>query len=292
MRYFALIMLGFNPILWASFYAVTKSALAQLDPIAFSTMELGVAVLPALGLAFMVKGALRLPVILRGILLGSVLYAAVLTSTIALYFTTATNTAFFPALSGIMGAVIGAVFWHQKLQPLTWGAGLLSLLGCVFLIHITAGNSNLWLGDLIALLAAFIYTLYVFCVGANEKYPVKILAAMFVVEIVTMALLGGLVFLVWSRFHHQPVHVLANLKVILYVGLFTSFLPTAIALYFQRFAGAVTVTFLYALEPGWGAFMAHMIDHETLPLSAYLAGGIIIIGSILETVRGVRGTQS
>lgn len=292
MRHLALFMLALNPVLWASFYAMTKTALTGVDPITFSSLELCVAAIPAIGVGFVARGALSLTVLRRGILLGVILYAAVLASTVALYFTTATNTAFFPALSGVMGMVIEGCFFHRRPHWLGWVAGFLSLLGCLFLILSTSGGQGPRVGDIIALLAAFIYTVYVFCVGTGEEQPLKALTAVFATELCTMALLGGGTFLVTACLRHQSFHYLSSAPLFIYVGLLTTFLPTAIALYFQPYAKPLTVAFLYTLEPVFGAILAHVIDHETLGLSVYLAGGLIVAGSILETARNLRAHGS
>jgi drug/metabolite transporter (DMT)-like permease len=292
-KFFALALLALNPVLWASFYAVTKTALTKIDPIAFSFMEMCVAAVPVIFVAFGVRHAFNMAVFRRGLLLGTVLYGAVLSSTVALYFTTATDTAFFPALNGIMGAIIAAFLFRQKIHGITWFAGILSLAGAIFLIYLTPGNGTLHLGDFIALIAAFVYTIYVFCVGTSDEDNPRTLAAVFSVELCTMAILAGIAFVISLSFHHIDAGLLAdNAPLALYVGFFTTFLPTAIALYFQRYAGSVTVSFLYVLEPVWGAIAAHFVDKETLNAAAYLGGSLIVIGSILETMRSVCSVPS
>lgn len=295
MRYFALLMLALNPIFWASFYAVTKRALSDIDPIAFSFMELCVAALPAFLLVCGLKREFNLAVLRRGIFLGVVLYGAVLASAIALYFTTATVTTFFPALSGGIGACIGAIFLRQKPSGLTIFSGVLSVFGCGLLVCLVPDTGTVRLGDLIALLATCLYTAYIFCVGEGAAARPGELVAIFVIELLTMTCLAGVIWLIVSFFHHQPadplVFHLTHLKLVIYVGLFTTFLPTAIALYFQPYVNSVTVSFLYALEPVWGAVAAHFIDHETLPWLAYGAGVLIVLGALLETARGLRGAR-
>jgi drug/metabolite transporter (DMT)-like permease len=291
-KFLALTLLALNPVLWASFYAVTKTALKNIDPIAFSFMEMCVAAVPVIFVAFAVRRSFSRAVLRQGFFLGTVLYGAVLSSTVALYFTTATDTAFFPALNGIMGALIASLFLHQKIHWITWVAGVLSLAGALLLIYLTAGSGTLRLGDFIALVAAFIYTIYVFCIARGGENTPRTLAAIFSIELLTMAALGGLVFAISLAFHHVHADLAGNAPLALYVGFFTTFLPTAIALYFQRYAGSVTVSFLYVLEPVWGALAAHILDNETLQGAAYVGGGLIVIGSILETIRSIRAAPA
>lgn len=94
-------------VLWGSFYAVAKGALAHTDPIIFTFFETLTLVPIALVLLIMHRKALSLAILKRGILLGSCLCIATLTITVSETFTSATTTAFFPSM-------------EASLPPLSW----------------------------------------------------------------------------------------------------------------------------------------------------------------------------
>src|SRR5579885_3807224 len=80
-------------------------------------------------------------VVKRGVLLGSTLCLALFTIAIALKYTTATSTAFFPALNGFVAALIAWALFRESMRGATWLAGLLSLAGAALLIFTSsAGN--------------------------------------------------------------------------------------------------------------------------------------------------------
>src|SRR5260370_2220646 len=65
-------------------------------------------------------------VIKRGVLLGSWVCVALFTIAIALKYTSATGTAFFPSLNGFLAALIAWLFLRHPVKKLTWFSGAVS----------------------------------------------------------------------------------------------------------------------------------------------------------------------
>jgi drug/metabolite transporter (DMT)-like permease len=115
----------------------------------------------------------------------------------------------------------------------------------------------------------------------------------FAVELWVMALLGTALLFVYAWFNPQLSLGLGALDdahwwAAGYVGLFTTFLPTAIGLFFQRYVSPVTVAFLYVLEPVWGAIAARMILGEHLDWVGVFGASLIVLGSIIHTAATAR----
>jgi len=291
MKYAAVILFFLNPILWASFYAVSKGAVGVVDPLLFSTMELSIAAVPALAILIWRRRLIAPAAVLKGVRLGLLLYLAVIGSTVALYFTTATNTAFFPALNGAFAAVITAVVLRKTMHRAVWMAVLLSVMGAGLLIMESRRGGGNSFGDLIALGAAAVYTVYIFLVdreAGEGTLAESDLWIPFACELFTMALCGLSVEGVQVFGLHQT-HQLDQLVLpyawwnALYIGVLTTFVPTAIGLFFQRYISPVTVAFLYVLEPVWGALAAHLLRGEVLAPLGYVAGALIVAGSLVNT---------
>src|SRR5947209_16531950 len=103
----------------------------------------------------------------RGVLVGSWLCLALFTIAIALKYTSATSTAFFPALNGFLAAFIAWLFLQQPITKATWFAGLLSLVGAALLMmNSTVGGAR---GSLIAFLDGLFFTGYVFMSEREQK---------------------------------------------------------------------------------------------------------------------------
>lgn len=269
-----------NTILFATYYSVAKEALGRIDPIVFTFFEM-VSLAPAglLIILFSWKSISR-TVVKRGILLGSTLCLALFTIAIALKYTTATSTAFFPALNGFVAALVAWAIFRVPMKGSTWLAGLLSVAGAALLIFTSsAGNLR---GTLIAFLGGLFYTGYVFLCDHEQKDE-QAQWPLFGVELLTTALWANLVALLFGDW--QAVHpaLPRDIGIVLYVAIACTFIPTLIAVLLQKYISPVTVSFIYILEPVLGAIIANLYLGEVLPLAGYLGGGLVVLGALINT---------
>jgi drug/metabolite transporter (DMT)-like permease len=269
-----------NTVFFATYYSVTKEALSRIDPIVFTFFEM-VSLAPAglLIILFSWKSINR-GVVRRGILLGSMLCLALFTIAIALKYATATSTAFFPALNGLVAAIIAWALFREPLKGSTWLAGLLSVGGAALLIFTSsAGNFR---GTMIAFLGGLFYTVYIFLCDHEQKDE-KAQWALFGVELLTTAVWANLVALLFGDW--QAVHPVLpkDIEVVLFVAVACTFVPTLITVLLQKYISPVTVSFIYILEPILGALIANLYLGEVLPISGYIGGGLVVLGALINT---------
>lgn len=269
-----------NTIFFATYYSVTKEALSRIDPIIFTFFEM-VSLAPA-GLLIILcswKQVTR-AVVKRGILLGSMLCLALFTIAIALKYTTATSTAFFPALNGFIAAIIAWAFFREPLKGATWLAGALSLGGAALLIFTSSmGNFR---GTLIAFLGGLFYTGYVF-LSDHEQKDEQAQWPLFGIELLTTALWANLVALLFGDWQAAHPVLPKDIWVVLYVSTACTFVPTLITVLLQKYISPVTVSFIYILEPVLGALIANLYLGEILPIPGYIGGGLVVLGALINT---------
>jgi len=269
-----------NTILFATYYSVSKEALSRMDPFIFTFFEMTSLVPLALCVVLFSWKDMNRAVVKRGIFLGSWLFLALITIAIALKFTTATSTAFFPSLNGFLAAFIAWIFMRQPVKKLTWLAGVLSVLGTILLV-LYSSNGTLR-GSLIAFLGGVFFTCYVFLADHQQNddiAPWPLLG----VELLTMALWSNLFVLLcgdWRAVHPSLPH---DLWVVLYVAVACTFIPTLITVLMQKHLSPVTVSFIYILEPILGAVIAMAYLHEMLPIQGYAGGFLVVAGAIIHT---------
>ena len=289
MKILACALFLLNTILWATYYAATKAALQRIDPFIFSFLELASVAPAALLLLLISWKQVTKEVWRRGLILGGWLWLAVLTTTTALKYTTATNTAFFPSLNGFLAALIAWLILRQRISKGTWLAGAISVVGALLMIF-DSFSAGQWLGgDGIAFLGAFFYTCYIFQVDRETSKEEVAHLPIFAIELLTMAVCSLVVALAvgdWHNFH--PIFP-KDAGTVLYVGFATTFLPTIIATFMQRYVSPVTTAFIYVLEPMWSAFAAAIYLGEVLSFRGYLGGACILLGAILNTWIALRG---
>src|SRR5437762_7661019 len=156
-----------NTVLFSTYYAVAKEVLGRIDPIVFTFFEMMALVPLALCIIVLSWPSITRQVIKRGIVLGSTLCLALFTIAIALKYTSATSTAFFPASNGFLAAIFAWLFLRQPIRKATWFAGALSIIGVIMLVM----NSSMggWRGSMIAFLGGLFFTGYVF-VSDSEQH--------------------------------------------------------------------------------------------------------------------------
>jgi drug/metabolite transporter (DMT)-like permease len=269
-----------NTLLFATYYSVSKEALGRIEPIVFSFFEMVVLAPVALCILALTWKDVTSTVIKRGVLLGSMLCLALFTIAIALKYTTATDTAFFPSLNGLLAALIAWLLLKQPVKKVTWFAGVISVIGTVLLISYSPMGG--WRGTIIAFLGGVFFTCYVFLADHEQRDDVPPLP-LFGVEMLTTAAWATLIALLFGDW--QAVHPLfpKDTLIILYVAGATTFLPILITVLMQKYISPVTVSFIYILEPVLGAIIANLYLHEILPLQGYIGGGLVIVGTLIHT---------
>jgi drug/metabolite transporter (DMT)-like permease len=268
-----------NTIFFATYYSVTKEALNRIDPIVFTFFEMVSLVPFGLIILFCTRKHLTRAIIQRGILLGSTLCLALFTIAIALKYTTATSTAFFPALNGFLAAIIAWAVFREPTRPQTWVAGLISLSGAALLIFSSSlGNLR---GTLIAFLGGLFYTAYIFLCDHEQKDESEAWP-LFGVELLSTALWACLVVLLFGDWQAVHPELPKDIWVILYVSLACTFVPTLISVILQKYISPVTVSFIYVLEPILGALIAYLYLHETLTAPGYIGGAMVVVGALVN----------
>ncbi|HRF47979.1 MAG TPA: DMT family transporter [Anaerolineales bacterium] len=292
MRKISLIAFFVNTLLYATYYPVAKGALERLDPWVF--MALAEALTVPVALVLLVRaGRLDRQTLRSGVLLGAISNLGFAIGLQALAFTSATNTTFLGALSGVLGALITRLVLRQPLNPLTWLAGGLSLVGALGLIF-EGGWAGVNLGDLIALLAAFAYAWSIFQTDretSRQGIHTPSLLAVVLLTGAALALVESLVFGDWAGTLQRATPLL-DATTLGYVAVVTTVIPYAVTLKLQRHLRPVTVAFIYVIEPLWAALFAALYLGETLTVFGLGSAGLILAGSLLAVRATAPPTES
>jgi drug/metabolite transporter (DMT)-like permease len=290
MKYLAYSSFLFIVMCFGTYYAVTKEALGRIPPTLFACGTMLLLLPVALVLCLLGRKDITREVLIRGSLLGGCLCAVTLLLTVALEYTSATATAFFPCLNGLLAALFTRLVLRRPVLRLTWGAAILALLGMGLMTASTTISLDEWRGTLLALLGSVTYTGYIFLfdhllVGYQTDRPTGFWPVLGI-QLLTMAA-GGLVILLlfgdWQALHPE----LRDLLALLYVGVFILLLPLLLAACLQRYVDPTSVAFIYTLEPVLGAVVAFLYLHEMFSLTMYAGQGLVLCGVLFQTALSV-----
>jgi drug/metabolite transporter (DMT)-like permease len=280
LRLVAFLAFFLNTFLYGTYYSVAKGALARIDPIMFTFFTM-VALVPValIILAFSWRSVTRASV-KSGALLGSCLGLGLFTLAVALKYNSATSTAFFPSLNGLLAAIFSWLALRQSIGKMTWFAGVISVVGAVLLIsNSPMGGAR---GALIAFIGGLLCTLYVF-LADHEQRDHGARWSLLGCELLTMALWAGMIALLFGDWQAVHMTLAQDGFSLLYIAFGTTFLPILITVLLQNYIEPLTVSFIYILEPVLGAIVAYIYLHEMLPLYGYIGGGLVVLGATLNT---------
>ena len=190
-----------NTVLFATYYSVSKAAMERIDPIVFSFFEMILLVPVAVCILIWTWQDVNRTVVKHGAILGGWLCLSFFTIAIALKYTTATSTAFFPSLNGLLAAGIAWFLLREPIKKSTWVAGVISIIGTALLISVSSIGG--WRGTLIAFLGGVFFTFYVFLADSEQKDAGNPWS-LFAVETLTMAVCATFIALLFGNW--QAVH--------------------------------------------------------------------------------------
>jgi drug/metabolite transporter (DMT)-like permease len=280
-------------LLSASFYPVAKPMLDRIDTAIFVAVQMAWLIPPAFFLLAWSRWRVSWKAVLRGVLLGSCMSVALLCLTLAMAYTSITETTMFSCVNGILVVLILWFLFRHPVHLLTWLACLCSMAGIVVLLSVSDMH---WTGDLLAFVGGLLLTGYSFlverlCFRPSQPKEDHSRLAVFGVQCLTMAgemLIYALLFGNW-----QSVHMVLpkDLPTFAYVGLVTTLLPMATMMVIRPHVNGVLLTFLATLEPIAGAVFAFFFAHEHFLPLVYLGGALAVSSIVFQALANSIGSS-
>lgn len=141
-----------------------------------------------------------------------------------------------------------ATVFRRSLGKPVWVACGLSFVGILLIFQGSLSEAELR-GDVIALIGALLFTVYLFLVEQDAQHKEQPFWALLGIEHLSLALwmtLFSLLFGDWQHFHPVLAH---DIPVVLYVALACTFLPVILTHFAHRFLDPLETGFIAILEP-------------------------------------------
>jgi drug/metabolite transporter (DMT)-like permease len=274
-------------VVWAGNFIVVKGALAELPPVAFTTIRFALAAVTLLGVTRLVEGSVALPRrdVLPLIALGAIgfgIYQPLWT--IALDHTTAGDSALLIAATPIFTLLIAAAIGSDHLTPARLAGAIVAFAG-VALVVVSSGATGLrdhLVGDLMTVLAAGLWAIYV-AFGApvlRRHSPLRTVAWAVTVGTVVMAPIG-----VWQLASADLSHVtLQTPFALVYAGLASIAFGNVVQFRAVQVIGPARAAAFQFLVPPMTVVLAALFLHESIRVEQ-LIGGVVIVAGILVARR-------
>lgn len=276
-RYKAAILLLTTTFFWGVTFTVVKQAIESVDVFVFLAQRfiLAFALILPIGLykGKMIDGA----TIVRGSIMGVLLFGAYAFQTVALIYTSASNTGFLTGLNVVIVPMVAALVLKHRVSNGVRFAVALAVVGLLLLCG--NGSWQLNMGDGLAAVCAVCVTLHLISTGEfvrkSDFYWLTVIQ-LGVVALLSYvgALVRGKEVMVWYP------HLLVPLLVCSIIATVFAFL---VQTSMQRYISHTKTALIFCTEPVFAALYAWLVLDERLGVYGYV-GAICIVGSMLISV--------
>lgn len=210
-----------------------------------------------------------------GALMGVFLTAGYVLQTLGLERTSASNAGFITGLMVVITPLLAAIFFRERMSPITWGAAGVAAVG-LYLLTGAAGELNVR-GDGLVLLCAFAFAAHILVTARGVRdhdvggLLVVQLAVTGVICLAVAAVAGQLEVprgtTVWSA--------------LVVTSLVASALGFFVQTYAQQHAPPARTALILASEPAFAGFFGWLLANETLSALS-LVGAALILTAIVS----------
>jgi drug/metabolite transporter (DMT)-like permease len=276
-RYKAAILLLTTTFFWGVTFTVVKQAIESVDVFVFLAQRFLLASALILPIGLYKGRQFNTAVLLKGMIMGVLLFGAYAFQTIALIYTSASNTGFLTGLNVVMVPLLAALVLKQRISYTVKIAVLLSVAGLLLL----CGNGS-WVlnrGDLLAAICAVCVSLHLICTGEfvqrSDFYWLTVVQ-LGVVALLSCAgaLVRGKTVLVW-----YPHLIIPLLICSIIATVFAFLVQTSM----QRYISHTNTALIFCTEPVFAALYAWLVLDERLGIYGY-AGALLILGGMMISI--------
>lgn len=272
------LLLLITTLFWGVTFVVVKQAVQQVGVFPFLSQRFGLAFLILLGICLIARRPLRGECITRGVVLGALLFGAFAFQTMALLYSTASNTAFLTGLNVVLVPVIGAAFLRHAVT-LNMKLGVVLAAAGLFLLC-TNGSWGFSGGDILGITCAVCIALHLIFTGrfarASDVYWLTTVQIGIVALLSTLVAYGeGSDILVW-----HPEILWALVICVLFATIFAFLVQTSM----QRFTSPTHTALIFCMEPVFAALYAYWAIGERFGGRGLIGAACILTGMVISEI--------
>lgn len=274
MKYIGEIGLTITAIIWGSGFVMSALALEYYSPYQILVIRFLIgALLLVLVFAKRLK-KINKSALVKGAVLGVILYGAFALQTIGLQFTTPSKNAFLTAVNVVIVPFIGLLLYKRKLDWYELLGAMIALVGVAILSLTLTMEVNM--GDVLTLCCAVGFAFHIFFTAkfVQEEDPVLLT----VIQMAVAALIGliTVVGIGDTKFSVETEGMLA----VLYLAVFSTTIAFLLQTVAQKYVSETKAAILLSTESFWGMVFSVMLAYEVLT-GRMLVGAIVIFIAIL-----------
>lgn len=273
-KYIGEIGLLITAIIWGSGFVATAISLESYT--AYQSMAVRFLVGGAiLSLVFYKRlKHIQKSTLIKGMILGAILYLAFALQTVGLQFTTPSKNAFITAVNVVIVPFIGFILYKKRLDKFELLGAILAITGIGFLSLQLSASINL--GDFLTLLCAVAFAFHIFYTAKFVKDEDPILLT--VIQMMTAAVVGFIA--ITFRGEIRMPFESEGMLMMIYLGIFSTAIAFLLQTAAQKYITETKAAIILSTESLWGTIFSIAIIGEVVT-GRMLVGGTFIILAIL-----------
>lgn len=278
-KYVGEIGLTLTAIIWGSGFVATAIALEHYT--AYQSMAVRFLIGGILlALIFYKKlKAITKTTLMKGSILGLILYLAFALQTVGLQFTTPSKNAFITAVNVVIVPLIGFIFYKKKIDRYELIGAILALIGIGFLsLQLTSAIN---LGDFLTFLCAIAFAFHIFYTARFVKHEDPI--SLTVIQMLTAAVIGWIAIGLKGELHMSLQK--EGMLMLLYLGIFSTAIAFLLQTAAQKFMSETKAAIILATEALWGTIFSIIIIKEIITGRMIIGGTLIILAILLSETK-------
>ncbi|MGE7687301.1 DMT family transporter [Peribacillus simplex] len=213
--------------------------------------------------------------VIYAFILASILFLIYIFATFGTKYTSVSNAGFLMSLTVIFIPVLEFINFKQRPEKKVVVGILLTILG----ISLLTLNSELRIGfgDLLCILCALFYAVYILVTGAMTKHVDSISLGVLQLGFV------GLFAFVFSMFMEKPrlPDTFESWFAVLVLSIFCTAITFIVQIIAQQYTSPTHIGLIFTLEPVFSAGIAYIFTGETLDLKGYLGATLILLSVLI-----------
>ncbi|MBW2557221.1 MAG: DMT family transporter [Deltaproteobacteria bacterium] len=273
--YFLLLITTF---FWGTTFVIVKQAVEQVGVFLFLSQRFSLAFLILLVICLILRRPFKKEYLKGGMIMGALLFGSFAFQTMALLYTTASNTAFLTGLNVVLVPIAGAILLRHSVNHSVKLGVILAAAGLYLLC--TNGGWSFNRGDILAITCAACIALHLIFTGrfARESdvyWLTTIQIGVVAFFSILMAKFGGNEILVW---HHEILWALVIC--VLFATIFAFLVQTSM----QRFTSPTHTALIFCMEPVFAALYAYWAIGERFGARGLIGATLILAGMVISEI--------
>ncbi|MFW5486215.1 MAG: DMT family transporter [Sphaerochaetaceae bacterium] len=218
-----------------------------------------------------------------GSVAGFLLFAAFLTQTFGLEYSTPSNSAFLTGVNVVLVPFITWIIFRRRPKIKFFILPLITFVGIVILTYEGQGAFSLSKGDALTLLCAFLFALHISYLDvASKKMDTIILTFM---QMSAAAVLSLFSFLLLDVNSLPAINFAVGLPAVLYSGIFCTLITFGLQTVAQQYTTSGKAAIFLSTESLFGALFSVILGIEPFTYNMLIGGSIILFAIVASEVR-------